>query len=394
MPSLKTVTVKKYGYVGDNDSAYEPAHLSGKMVKVAIGYTTTKRLEPEHRAMPSAPLCLHPTSRVTQSSTVETYGAYHTLCEPVNHPGWWNYGKGSSEASWALLTPPEVREDAWVTPLRNRIKAIDISLGETVFEYRETAALFARAAHRIWDLIKWAKHPLRRRGRYRGLGSWTLNDISNDFLAASFGVFPLINVASASYFQLMDMLNDPSFFVLKKVEVNAQDERTVSGRVVKEAHDLEQQTRRSVKCKVVAYVKYLPGKCGGFTMDNPLSVMYQLTRFSFVLDWFIGIGEVLMSLDAATGVAGVTGTVTVKYSTTWKCKVVPTGAVLGGGNHYPQLVRYYADVQNRRDEKSWRRDVLTGIPAPTFPVWKKSQSYYQLALAVALLHQARSSLPE
>lgn len=394
--SLITTTVRQYGFIGANDSAYEPNSLSGKVVLATLGYTTTKRLSPEHRVKPSAPLCLSPTSRVTQSSTVETYGLWHSIGQPVNHPGWWNYGSGWSGSSWQLLAPPVVREDAWVTPLRNRIKAIDVSLGETVFEYRETARLLHAVATRVWDLIKWAKNPLRKRGRYRGLGSWTLKDISNDFLSASFGVFPLMNVAAASYFQLMDKLNDPSFFILKKVEVNARDERKVTGHYAwgsVPSNIIELETRRSVKCKVVAYVKYLPGKCAGFTMDNPLSVMYQLTRLSFVLDWFIGIGDVLMSLDAAAGVAGLTGTVSVKYNTTWIGTLIPS-TILGGGNHYPQWVTYYSDSVNRRDEKSWRRDILTGIPAPTYPTWKPSKSYYQLALAVALLHQSRSSLAE
>jgi hypothetical protein len=74
-----------------------------------------------------------------------------------------------------------------------------------------------------------------------------------------------------------------------------------------------------VSCQI--YGRIDPNAAGLRTLNqlgllNPLSLIYELTPWSFVVDWFVPIGPVLNALTAPAGLIFVSGTKSVKSSFT------------------------------------------------------------------------------
>lgn len=88
-----------------------------------------------------------------------------------------------------------------------------------------------------------------------------------------------------------------------------------------------------VSCKL--YGRIDPDATGLRTLNqlgllNPLSLVYELTPWSFVVDWFVPIGPVLNALTAPAGLKFVAGTRSVKSSFigTYEHKRDPYGSVV------------------------------------------------------------------
>ena len=108
-----------------------------------------------------------------------------------------------------------------------------------------------------------------------------------------------------------------------------------------------------------------------FTLGNVLELGWEVIPFSFVVDWGIGVGDYLSSLDALKGMAFVAGTVTHKET------------FIGAWNHAtaPETTEIPATIR----QDAFSRSLLTSIPYPSRPKLSFSKSYRTLTNAVALL---------
>lgn len=116
---------------------------------------------------------------------------------------------------------------------------------------------------------------------------------------------------------------------------------------------------------------------------DPLSVAWELVPYSFVIDWFIPIGNYL----AARGLAqGLTGTFTT--STLWRVR----GRGLARTNPAWQVMS--VSPPPSVDYGSFRRSISTSlpIPVPSVKPLSKVLSWTHAANAVALLQGIRSRL--
>lgn len=398
---LVTTTVNQYGYRVGSDTGTVPGDPpKPPLTRMVIGQTITELLAPEHRVMPPDPLGLSPTSRVKQSTVVYKYYSHTYGYTPANYTG--PAGVSSTNATTYFYHPwptqPILPEDGWIVPLRNKIKDMDISLGETVFEFRETAHMFHRAAVAVGEFVRFVR--AARKGNLssakkrvdRWLSTLTLGDVADAHLGAQLGIAPLLQVAADSYFQLTDVLNTPDFFVLKKFVVKVKNEAETSYTDQWGSYTRTGTSKYRNRQRAVVYVKFTPGKTAGFTMGNPLEVGWELVPFSFVLDWFIPVGEFLKSLDALESVVGVpVGTVSTHI---WGDREVsiPTKYWSAPRNGIPTNHSCVLNSSQRSISHSWRRDLISGIPAPPFPRWRPSESWKKLSIAVALFIQARRGL--
>lgn len=111
-------------------------------------------------------------------------------------------------------------------------------------------------------------------------------------------------------------------------------------------------------------------------LTNPASIAWELTPYSFIVDWFLPIGKFLDNLDAWFGYAFISGCITTRVSATSSTVVSDTTSkrVLGSRAVSRQ---YY----------SKSREVLTGFPMPGIPVFKNPVSTKHFLNALALLAQ-------
>lgn len=397
------IETPRHGLVPISERAYDGKPFSGGLQLRLAGSNATLKNDRERRPKPEAPLVLSPTAR--DRNWIEIHDYYAAQEDWVHGP--------SNQRSIRSVISSDVRAyhpvpsaamplGQWITPLRNKIKNLDISMGESVFEYRETAKLFLAAAHGIRGFVKGVNENRKRNrsgARKKKVLDWTLSSVANSHLGASLGVMPLIQTAVDSALLLQDRLNTPDFFVLKKF-VQKSKPSSSTRQSIPWGFETPYYTCDRVSTSVidatqraVVYVKFRPGKVAGWTMGNPLQVGYELLTLSFVLDWFIPVGAFLSSLDAMSDVESVLGTVSTRYRYTLKVETVPRG-VLWMDRYLDGVSGYTVSHKQLRAQrtigKMWWRDLVTEIPLPPFPRWEPSPAWGKLGTALAIFQQVRS----
>lgn len=116
-------------------------------------------------------------------------------------------------------------------------------------------------------------------------------------------------------------------------------------------------------------------------LTNPLELGWELVRFSFVVDWFLPIGNWLSTMDADFGWQYITGV----QSTFTKIKVksVPRHTASGPGTTYENFATGPSGSGIR-----FRRVILASPPGVGLPRFKNPLSAQHMANAISLLVQA------
>jgi len=110
-----------------------------------------------------------------------------------------------------------------------------------------------------------------------------------------------------------------------------------------------------------------------YGVTNPAEFLWETIPLSFVVDWFLPVGDYLSSLDALVGVSNITVQRSYKTVRTWE-----TSTPMGSGL---QRITVKARLQN---------DSTLALPRlfdPSLP----NNPFRKLSLAVALLRQAQIS---
>lgn len=111
-------------------------------------------------------------------------------------------------------------------------------------------------------------------------------------------------------------------------------------------------------------------------ITNPLEIAWELTTLSFVVDWFLPIGNYLGALDAARGYSFIAGTVSkivrVLGEGGLATPLTPIGLVVGQDGRFSQK------------SVSMVRQLYDHSPLPTVPRFKNPLSSEHTANAIAL----------
>lgn len=111
-------------------------------------------------------------------------------------------------------------------------------------------------------------------------------------------------------------------------------------------------------------------------MTNPLTIAWELTPWSFVVDWFLPIGNYISSLDATLGCTFAGG-----YVGTWTKGRRTITKTQGSSPDY--VVRYGYETSSM-EMKSYTRSAMAAFPKPQIPDFKDPFSKTHFANAVAL----------
>lgn len=145
----------------------------------------------------------------------------------------------------------------------------------------------------------------------------------------------------------------------------------------------------SSRCRLVIYYGIAPNRLdslAGFTSLNPVSIAWELTPYSFVVDWFLNIGGYLRNFESALlyGSSFVSGYMTQTQLSQF------SGYDIGGstvGN-----VTYTVDLQGNQRSAYKKRTVLNGTPYPHVPRFEPRLGASRLISAASLLGQQLHSL--
>lgn len=118
---------------------------------------------------------------------------------------------------------------------------------------------------------------------------------------------------------------------------------------------------------------------------NPLSLAWELTPYSFVVDWFIPIGNYLNSLDATLGLEFQSGSFTTFLR--------GTSAITLTADNRRAASRYYSSsvfncrIKSSRTKVECIRTPLSAFPTAYPPRFKNPFSFEHAANGIALLFQ-------
>jgi hypothetical protein len=175
---------------------------------------------------------------------------------------------------------------------------------------------------------------------------------------------------------------------LMKVEVTASDQKRYSDTVGAQ-HDPNVMMRRVVteqqRIKFKAQFRAPTSTVqllSNFTSLNPVSIAWELTPYSFVVDWFIDVGGYLRNLETACthGSTFVNGFYTEGYRLDVSCQSF--GSYTDGSNYI-----HTQDLKGSTVITKGRRTTLGSYPLPRIPQFKMDLGASRLLNAAALLSQ-------
>jgi len=293
------------------------------------------------------------------------------------------------------VIPSSMRSEA-ATKALLKIADEKAGIASDLATFRQTVELLHNPCKELYNLLKnFHDDKLMRRFRntpYRALrDAQTISkDVARRYLEYVYGWKPLMADIYGTYGILKKHANDA--FLLSGSGSSQQqcqcpsitcndisyNSVTVHGPYDEKAH---------VRCKIWARID--PNCPGLRTINqvgllNPLSLIWDLTPWSFVVDWFVPIGSVLQALTAPAGLNFVDGSMSVKNSFT------------GPYVHHHRIYDANAKINNFGTGtvryEGYKRERLTSWPLPG--VWASQHPFVgdRPWKALALLVQSLPNL--
>lgn len=276
--------------------------------------TSTSRVNTQvarvYRSVPAGSYRKRPADYFMEGTSRTTVREYYETTSTT----WWTAGKYSRYSNYPVSlfydnlenaqTPstPTIDTNAVRNTIRNQLRGQAVNLAMCLAEYHQTAQLFADVARIVTT---------KGKGLARGFAGVkkSSHTIAKQHLAFQYGVRPLINDLIDGYKSLTTASYQKPLIIHGKVRRTAHAEKVsklapntsvvygpdslanieANKMVVFDTHWRAYMDPSSLQNTLARY---------GFT--NPISLAYELTPYSFVLDWFINVGDVLASLDNLT----------------------------------------------------------------------------------------------
>lgn len=184
----------------------------------------------------------------------------------------------------------------------SKLKRNVIHVGNLIGERKQTFDLMMTLYKRISALV------LLKKGTLKAIGGALLNKKAwaDDVLAFKFGVEPLVSDFLSLQAHLSSLPDETPI-----ITVRTNSKKMASFR--RNGVQFDGQIEVSYVVKMTAISSSLES-LKQFGLTNPMETAWELTPWSFVVDWFIPVGEWISSLTADSGLVFNTGTRKVKIS--------------------------------------------------------------------------------
>jgi hypothetical protein len=193
----------------------------------------------------------------------------------------------------------------------SKLRSDSINIGQTIGEMPEAVKEFSKLALGVLRTInalrkgnlRMAKtHLTTAIGRKRVVQS--TQGISNTYLFYRFGVAPILNDINNMTSEIGKAMSQPDFLSVKG---QAHDNVEPSGGSWQFDASGSLQEICEVGYKVRPKAFYAAAFLG---LTNPIALAWELVPMSFIINWFISIGDTLNALDAGVGLEFVDGYIT------------------------------------------------------------------------------------
>jgi len=292
--------------------------------------------------------------------------------------------------------------------LIKRIKDQKVNVSQAAAEFKQTASTVANVATRLASAIRSVKRGNIRQAardltgeatrRSRGGGANRLvssGSIANDWLQLQYGWKPLLSDVYGACEELARLTTfNPRMY---SVSASAKEQSSTVlpsintppsswGPSITGTKKVKASCRGTIELEMAAEWLATLARTG---ITNPASLAWELIPYSFVVDWFLPVGNYLDSWDYDAGLRFRRGwyTVKVEVDAQWKAgsTVVGTPGV--------EVSTFLGDGELTGHATSFQREIFGNFPQMGFPSFKDPTSLVHAANAIALLRQAFSSEP-
>lgn len=389
--NLVTIPSKYETYSWSSGATNTDPKLVGSSIEVAGRYIDSRTSEALERPKPQGPW-LYPTDYTRLIQTFRS-GPSEARCWREStffgkttrnyrlYTG--NFGEDSARVtSYPPLASDNMRRAAEVAAL-TKLKDQRINLGVSLAEARMTANFIGETAGKIGRSYKHARKGRFKRA-FRELGAhW--KETPNHWLAYQYAIRPLVGDVYGAIEALTR--SDPSTWVVT-VKGSRFDKPTFE-----ETHGsgcMYSRTRVADEIGVFVRLDYLPNNEFLSTLTsagttNLAETLWEVVPFSFVVDWFVGIGAWLHVLDATLGYDFLSGSYSMRSKRTCVSKGVSPPPAFDNGWNWD----YVKSSATRRMVRFERKRYLNS-PMPWLPVVKDPLRLSNLASGISLLTMAFS----
>jgi len=280
-----------------------------------------------------------------------------------------------------------------------KIKDCQVNLAQVVAERNQTFGLITNVLGKLSQLVRIVNESKKLRlsqikqlrkllsdadrrragGPSKGAIKRQIKSLSDDAIAIQYGVRPLLSDLDA-LFKLYD--KGKTFRKSVVYTTSAKNSRTLTYTVYGVHYTVTTTDEVSIKMGVrFSATSNSLSFMSSLGLTNPLAIGWELTPWSFVIDWFIPIGSTLGVLDATLGLSFTSGYETFKRTTT-----TVTSASYDAGNPFP-LPQESFTARSVDVESVTSRRRLSSFPLIHIPSFKSPLSFEHCFNALALLGQ-------
>lgn len=304
---------------------------------------------------------------------------YHGIVRSQDKYGNYSEAKGSQVAGYyPSQAPLQFDASTYNTALGRLYDKLrgEVDLSIDLAEVHKTKAMMSKTLRGIASLAKTFRKMRRSNPR----------DWGNIWLEWTYGWKPLASSIYGAAHELIVGPRGPRFLAVEGSAKHDYDTRSSTGdgtSVVRE----NLLVNRAFRCKIRAKYSFTESALdtlAGFTSLNPVSIAWELTPYSFVVDWFLDIGGYLRNFETAClyGTDFVSGYVSegwrISTHGTRYLQTVPVG--LAGTFSFERSDSYVEEV-------GFRRLLLGGTPFPRAPRFDPKLGSSRLISGAALLGQ-------
>lgn len=284
---------------------------------------------------------------------------------------------GDGEIFTSPSTDEALAREHALGKLSDAVRPADMSID--LFQWRMTMATINRLTHLVRTTRDSYINIIRRQG--------PIKEFANLYLEFTYGIEPTVKTLFAAYDLLMR----------KSLDANRLVHFRGRGRVTRNWSEqaltvlfgytncrLDYDIHSSVRCQIDVWLKpdfNRVQKLSQYTSLDPISWAYELTLYSFVLDWFWNFGGYLRDLETALTFGAQFHSGTETYTWEKLSQVRPGKYVAFDGESS------CSDVTGFHNFRLYDRRVLTSYPLPRVPVLKADLGWRRILNAAALLAQ-------
>jgi hypothetical protein len=396
-------------------SKVDPLYIDGVLCgEHAVGKTTATNPN-FHSIIKSGGLLPPLPYSVSTNSSSGTPGTVNQVYGGVDHRSLTSIKKlvgGMHPAPLNLADMLSYADDKAKQSFYGNTTAYNMDVGVTLAELPKTVALIGDTALRLGGAFRHLKRG-NVAGAFEAIGAASLDNVrhvktlqksarnmkksvqgrddfaANAWLEMTYGWTPLLSdIDNAAHDLALGWEANPADVF---VHGSGRDERSGECHLVNsylnnhiDFHVRTQSVRVGYSCAFSVTDKgWRTASAIGIT--NPLEIAWELLPYSFVVDWFVPIGDWVSSLDALLGIEFVHGSRTQKITQNLVCTSRPDSVL--GDYTYEDAMHYQAS------QTSFQRTVIHAPPPNNFltmaPI-KKSLSVSHSITALALMQSAFS----